>query len=663
MTPRRTRSHRFPFTSSIVGGALAVTLAAAAPAVAQDAPPADDAQAQLEELGNTLKAAVMSGSMTEREAMAIYAEMAARIGGEDGRKDAAGDKAAAKRQAAAAKRGAAPERSAVDRLMPRSVTDLTALLSADFGRRDIRTLVEELDLDADQSAILEVLVDDYRIAIDTAKSPLIEAIGRYDRAASAAWMADALVRAEEGSRGAEERTRARVESMRRRMDARLANAEDDADRARIEARFTRWTDEMLRATSDLETRLESIRARVAGEMAEMGGEGEVEAGDLLRLAEQLRADRTALRTGFTDSVAAISNDRQRGEDDTRLAAAFSRVTLNRDLAGGRFGGESMDLWATMQEVLVTGDSAATMAVAEGLRAATPEITTLMDARTEATLDREVAGIAALARRDRDEPGAGWKDIGGAPSPAFEAAARRELAASLAVRDEMLALLDRTAAEMDAETGDAVATTAFRDGALRRGFPAEMRVRWTERAVRAALRLDDLTDESRDAVLTIESETQPQLRELRERAVAERIRLDPTMARRMLDLRADSANKALADADAKDMDRTIGAMWRGLEAPAFDAIDDEAERRFRAALTPEQFERLPSRRAEKLAAGKNGGDDGKGNGKGDGDDWRTDPKARAAVIAEIEAAVAAGTLDRASADEKIDWVNGSGNSKD
>ena len=167
--------------------------------------------------------------------------------------------------------------------------------------------------------------------------------------------------------------------------------------------------------------------------------------------------------------------------------------------------------------------------------------------------------------------------------------------SVAVRDALRTLLDDSSTYLDEQDPDLGLSNVYREAALRRGFPIEMRQRWSERSVTMALQLDGLDDDTRDALLAIESENSLEFAALRNDAIIKCIARDPKLSRDFID--------AEFDRNGKQMDWNP-ELWLGINYEAFSFIDDRTESQLRVILTTEQFETLALlKRAEGRAVGK------------------------------------------------------------
>ncbi|MFK7962143.1 MAG: hypothetical protein AB8G96_16645 [Phycisphaerales bacterium] len=584
---------------------------------------ARDELEELEELGSTLKAAVVSGAMSEEDATKLYFIMAERLarGKQEGIQGA--DAGAADGQ---------PSKREIT-LSPPSPRQIRMLFQPEFLRRDISILRNVLNLDRDQTTIADVLIDDYRQALDIAATPLREALTRYQRSTTDQWIVSVFDRIDIAQ--ADEA----VANMERALEAwNEANAKDevpsdstpDVQSAQARLKADAFSRRMIEATRTMDERIAALRQRVEAERADRQ-QTEVTAQDLVRLATVLRAERAALRTVLLESIEAITTDRQRGASNAMLDRTIARIQVSHLLPRGRLSGETMNLWAALSEAeaeaeaggkadpVATGGPPST-SPAKQLEDGLPTIATLLDQRATATIDREIAGLAFNAAHDRllREGGGATvdKDAGSmkAATRPFAAAVRREFDMSVAVRDALLDSL-RTSASVEPEPvtvaepeAEAAAISEFirqyRNAALRRGFPTEMQARWSERAVATAAAIAGLDAAARDALSDLKIELNSTLRQLRVEAVALRVQHETDVARAQTeaefgDREGQGDGKENAKGDAFGLER-----WFGMRFNEFAAVDDQVERRLRDILTDQQFESLPMRRdTRKAGAGK------------------------------------------------------------
>lgn len=593
-TSSRARGRRLP-----IALVTALCIAAAGAHAGQDKAAREEIGAQIEELGTTLRAAAMSGAISGPEARQIYGRVVRAA------------KAAYVRDFGEGKNEADARPSAKGntvRLRAPRPERIDMLLRAEFRRRDLEAVRNGLDLDGDQAMIVEHLFRDYEEAYDLAATPLREALAQYRGTSLNAYIAFAL-------EDAGVRLDAAVENARRadraEAVARMGDALARIDREKAEGlanasaedrlRYKEWKASMIVASSEIDERLAAIRDRATAQLADMGRtDVTITAQDVIRLATQLRSDRTQLRTDLVESLETLATAEQRGEANARFEGAIARIRIRAQLPHGRLGGESMDLWAALAETrerAVSDDAIGPLAaVAAVLWTRSPSIAAALDERTEAAIDREIEGLEYQAVRDRIAAASGEsivevekRRLASAVRP-YVAAAGRELTASVAVRDALLALLDECAASIGEGAADTGLSTAYRGAALRRGFPVETRQRWAERALASALDLEELDDGARETLRGVHSDVAIELTTLRGAAIAKRIARDPRLARDFIDSELEGIDMKFDD-----------DVWREPGHAAFAVIDDRVEALLRGILVTQQFERLPRRRGKKDVA--------------------------------------------------------------
>ncbi|MBT8486154.1 MAG: hypothetical protein KJO43_11280 [Phycisphaerae bacterium] len=603
-------SERFLRSMAILLIAIVMAIAADESAVAGPMPGdgdvEPDAVRELADLGDTLKAAVLSGAMSEEDAIKIWETMRRRL-----------EPPATPKPARDETRGGTPKRDLV-RLAAPEPEQVWLLLQPEFLGRDVTVLRDELMLDPDQTLILDVLLDDYREAFELASAPFRVALTRSRRATADRWITETLQRARiDGDVTALENTRSALEKLAEERGAKETPGKPeraDAAPSRREQRHRAWSQRMLAVTVQLEGRLAALRARVDEQLAELDREDAVITGErVLKMARSLRAERARLGRELAELIAAITTAEQRGPANDRLALALARVRVERLLPLGRFGGESMNLWAALSESVqrheANDDDPAVAAARRVLRERTLEIAGRLDHRAEATLDRELEGLAYLQWRDRAIAANGGA-AGGVPArqttaalTTYAAACRRELAASMMTRDALLDLLDGSVASIEAADSDAELAATYRDAALRRGFPTEMRRRWSERALTSANRLDDLDDETIEWLRGLSADIAQSLAALRADSIRRRLVRDPRLAREQVAVRFGGDERTIAWGSEH---------WFGINHQTLTEIDDRTEGELRAMLTAEQWSVLPARRRDAKISKE--GRDKKGNAR-------------------------------------------------
>jgi hypothetical protein len=601
---------------SIIAGLLILTGLACAQ---QDDPAAaqvrEEIGAQIKELSTTLRAAAMSGVISGREARMIYDRVveAAKASYVHG----FGDPSAKENDDA----GADPKTN-VARLFAPQPERVRLLLQPEFLRRDLPRLERTLDLDRSQMTIVQTLFEDYSKAFELAAAPLREALEQYRGSTINAYIAFALQDA--GVRldaAADNARRADRDEAMARMRATLSRIDEEkralsgGDRSEYKA----WKESVLAATSELDDRLAAIRERTTRQLNDMArDDARITADDVLRMARQLQADRAQLCIDLTRSIEAIATEEQRGVENTRLDTVLARMRIGMLLPHGRLGGESMNLWAALTEVSrdldePRGERGPLAYAEQSLDVRAPGIAARFDTRTEATIDREIAGIEYRALRDRIAAANGEsifevdrRRLIAAAGP-YVAALRREVTASVAVRDELLLVLNELVAALNEVYPASDVGSRLRDASLRRGFPVEMRPRWSEQAITSALELEDLQHDVFEALLLLDVEIASGLARLRATAIDKRVSRDPKLAREFI-------KGEFEDADIEFDDD----VWRELEFEGFTAIDDRTESQLRSLLTSDQFESLPSRPrgwdAWKKELGESKGQSGNGKSK-------------------------------------------------
>lgn len=537
----------------------------------------DETSDELEELGTTLKAAVMSGAMSEEEAKQVYlaAEATLLEGDTDWR-----NKVEAWMNSA---EGRASPKARIMRLSVPEAGRITALWQPDFSSLQLSVLRDELRLDRDQMEILRATLGGYQEAIELASAPLRDALQRYQRARIQERVASSLERVRPI------RTREAVALSERAFKENLKQSEEKLEEIDEESR-AKWQESLQQiadAAASLDERLAILRERAEARLADAKRErSQVTANDLVSLAVELRDERVRLSSTFTDMVElVVARDESEAELE-RVQRALALMRINQELQHGRLSGETMNLWVALSdadlppEVQITAN--------ETLNRQITTIAALVDQRRDAALDREIRGLEYLRMRDRSDADAESRLAAAAP---FATACWNELTSSIALRDALYALLKPCVQHLEESHPETNWPSALRDAALRRGFPAETRTRWSERAIVAALQLESLDENTRDVLLAIQTQIRSELAALRTDAVARSMARDPKLARDAID-RAFGGNDEPLDWEPE--------MWLGHHHEGYESIDERVEGQLRALLSPEQLDALPARMS---AAGK------------------------------------------------------------
>tara|TARA_Y100000589_G_scaffold282021_3_gene279307 strand:+ start:10657 stop:12495 length:1839 start_codon:yes stop_codon:yes gene_type:complete len=575
---------------------------------------------QLAQLGTSLKAAVLSGSMTEEDARAIWesagevrklqAEMETLLA--DGSQEEVGEDA----------------KSQTLRLIPPDPRSPRLLLQPEFLKRDSLTIIESMELDPQRSEIVDLVFRDYVGSYELISQPLVTALQRYRRSQVGRDLAEAVDRLDRQLSTQDIDMTAAMDTMQERLEeyARQAvakqGAETEEGREKSRALAQEWVAELEGGLDSLDENMNRLRERlvIAIEQTEQAG-SEVTPEDLYRLATALRQQRDAIRTDVLETLQlTIAED----GDQERLAglrSAMQRLQFTSGLRLARLGGERIDPRAVLEGSVSAGEP-----VRMRLVEMEPQLAGLARNRLDTALDRELAGIRLMveARKAIDEfggeefvPGERWERIIDPYADSWQS----QIDASVACRDGILDAIDElTVLLMEQEVESAF---AYRDLALRRGFPDEMRVRWYDRALAAALELDGLAEEVAAAITELRDRVSFEARAIRDRAIAGRMERDVELA-----------NAPVLSLWGLEDDK--GALfeesdWRGREFEAHRLLNDEVEDSLRILLDPVQFDRLPPRRwqwsdeakekerkagAKRSGRGKGSGGKGSG-GKGSG----------------------------------------------
>lgn len=600
---RQNLSDRFRFAGFAAATALIVSVALTTFKTLANKPPetsaAQDSEIELRELGETLKAAVLSGTLSEEDATAIYHSIKSRLAPENAKTKGISSKDA---------NGKYVSKFDIMRLAAPRPGQITALLRPDFLRRDLQLLQSELDLGRDQMAIIEILFLDYFESHELIVLPFREGLNSYRQSSADHWVAAAL-------------DRATIED----VDVAVANTKDAikqfekasvkkdtlSDTSRKRAARDDWTERMIQVTANMEQRLEDLRSRVQARLAEIESSGSiVTANDLVSFARKLRDERAQLRAEFVKSLELTCIIRQTESEKTRFVKAIARVLIEHNLNHGRLGGESMNLWAALIDTARSSKSrrGRNMELYEIKMMLDRRVLTLaakLDERMKATIDREVSGLEFLAARDgiRNSTKAREASVGfdiarpGIALRPFAQASKSELLASVAVRDELLKQLDESAELIDEIFPVRNLSTIYRDAAMKRGFRSEMRERWSERALKTALQLDDLDEESQLALVSIQIDLMVSLAAFRADAITKRIERDPKRALERIEAQLEEKNSRNKKFD---LDEVLGFNHK-----QYSALDEQLEGQLKAILTAEQFASLPARVEAKSSKGSKG----------------------------------------------------------
>lgn len=531
-----------------------------------------DEEGELEDFGGTLKAAVMSGAMSQEDAIKAYFIIAERLG--RGIKEANSDK----KGASSDKKGASKDSKKQENqkrsfnLNTPSPLNVEALLQPEFLRRDLLTISEDMGLDKTQQIILEAILENYEDSFNTVIVPLQQALQNYERDATNRWLSDVLGNiAIPDAIDAENSIREQIAEWRVSK-----NLEEDNEA------LQEFEERLLTLTRNMDERLDALRMRVATDIS-MLENIDVTSSDLLTIAKKLRDDREQLRLDFIQSMYVILLKEQLGENDAIFNNAISSQQIRNMLNHGRFSGDSMNLWSALSQVdiPISEDDVYPGAFNHAktiLKNRVTDIAELFDARLTATINREIAGLelqvkidlAGVDSQHTDEPINASK---------FENKIKKETSSSIEVRDGLLILLEESMVGCKTQY-DRELLSKYRTASLRQGFPQEMRMRWCEIATDMALKIKSLDATIVEALNVIDVEMTIALIILQKEAISKRIEHENELA--------DSQFEPKKEKNEKQFELRLGMNY-----DEFEELNRNVEIQIESMLTIEQFETIPT----------------------------------------------------------------------
>ena len=574
-----------------------VLLLLVSPADVLAAKPEGGGGSELGQLGASLKAAVLSGSMTEEDARSIWGSAMEVQKLQSEMETLLSDKAEVVADDA---------KSQTMRLIPPDPRAPRLLLQPEFLERDGLFITESLDLDSQRSEIVELVFRDYVGSYELISQPLVAALQRYRRSQVGRDLAEAVARLDRQLSTQDIDMAAAMDTMEERLEdyARQAvakqGAESEEGREKSRALAQEWVRELEGGLDSLDENMSRLRERLVLAIEGMEEAGEdVTPQDLYRLATGLQQQRDAIRADVLETLRLTIVEGEDAGRSAELDAVMQQLRFASGLRLARLGGERIDPRSAADAMAELPSSVGAL-----LTAMDPVLAQLSNRRMESAIDREIAGIRMMvdARRAIDQydgeafvPDDRW-DAVIAP---YAAAWLKQIDASVACRDGVLEMVDEMTVLLMEENVDAA--LAYRDLALQRGFPDEMRRRWYDRALAAAVRLEGVSDEIMESLLRLRKDASAAAREIRDRAIGGRMERDLELARapvRSLWGMEEGAKDVFEESD-----------WRGREFEAHRILGDEVEDALRILLAPVQFEQLPPRQwqwEEKPAGDKAGG---------------------------------------------------------
>ena len=567
-------------TFLVLISASILTLAASLPAAAQS-----DAETKqgLQSLGGEIKAARLFGLLDDEAAKEMYEEIAEflyrDIKGE-GENKGEGEMGEDDKR-----RGG----MTFARFLVKDGGDFTTLLRPEFLSRDIEPLADAVGDDPGLVAVIESLLEDYEREFLIQSKAFQDSLALARAGYEFAMIDQSLSRIPEVPM-----TRAEID---RRVD--VWNQESGLGR-RDPTMVADWAERMI---TSLQSRVLRIREVIATRTAEIEAEGGApSARELLAMMAALRQARIELRQALEANLQSVVPEAM----SANVEAALDRVRLEHGRIDARFGGADIDLERAIRGLELTEE--AEISILEEMVEANALIADLIDARTEARVEREAkAGRLLAAEVEGDEARLEQR------AKAVMTAADREISAGLAVRDAILGQMMMIHANLDGMDPELAAD--FLRMARRDGFPDQMRRRWCERAIEAGVLIPELDEEVLQAILELQFYVIERLTPLQAQAIENRLQLEPRLGRAMVDGLQDGY------ASAKEMG---DASWREPGFEQFDALDCEVGTRLLELLGPELVKSLPvheclgtlpDKAKEEMKKGKG---DSKGGSKGGGD---------------------------------------------
>ena len=575
---------------------------------------ADLSDVEMEALGQSLKAAVISGQMDKAEAKALWEAALTEI-----KSDEEDDK----EEDDEASQGKENPKSYIGGLIPPNPTRPVRLLEPEFLTRDVQFLVSRLELDQERARIIKIIIQDYTSAFEAISTPLTDAIERYQQMQSNRELEDQIAQLDRATIFNDQDMDQAIETMSDRVreyalasvnkegDGRGVNAQGRAEI--VQKRASEWTQGLTEGLKNLNDQMSSLRARMQARLEKVPVAGEqVTAKELVQMGTQLREQRAALKVDVFEmlQVLVVLNDIE--TEQAALNDALAELDLRHNLRHARMGGEFINPWSILIDAFPSSpiDPLAEAALEERK----PFLASAIQERERQAIAREIAGLQLLADRDLliaqygDEDNAGmdrWLEI---VAP-FAKAWNRQIEASINYRNQLLSLVDYTTnivAEQDASIAH-----RYHQIAMQQGFAPEMRTRWCERALQTAMKLDDLNQVAILLLRDLSNSTSSEIKMIREQAISKRMKRDPELARQPV--------LSLWGLDPKADKPWITEDWTGQEYDAHTKLNERTETTLRSILTPAQFNMLPYRQGskdqDKGKLGENKGKQRNGSDKG------------------------------------------------
>jgi hypothetical protein len=440
------------------------------------------------------------------------------------------------------------------------------LLRPEFHRRDVAYLQDQLELDRSIATIVETMVEDYN-ELHTEK-------------------ADAFRRA---------LSQSRRRGALNKVDGVLSRMQDiKVDRDRAAERIGVIQNEekrqfMFDRLDNFEENLGNLRGALVDRREEILATGDVPSRASI---QQMFNEFESFRTQQYDNVSGGLEALLPEERSAQVAALLAELRLEQARIDGTMGGMDVDLAAALREGMPDEETdKETRALLEEanakLSAAAKEWTNKTIRREERGLELDTANMQGEASRIDTA------------SQAYVSALSSELTANINLRNETQNAIDAIAEDLISR--DQAAARRFLTSARQQGFKAQMRQRWCQEALRSAIELDDLEEEVLLELIALQEEIAPQIQQIREQAIQQRLQNEPRVARERIAKMRDPESR--------------GPGMKAFDEPnaeAFQRVDEQVERQLIALLGEERFQTLPRRPGTRPKKGQS--KDAKGGGK-------------------------------------------------
>ena len=454
--------------------------------------------------------------------------------------------------------------------------EIRELLEPDFSRRDMPLFVEQLNLDEGQRAIVEALLDDYEDSFGTGSEMVQGDLTDLGRSMMQSFMGGGAMA------DMRERMGERMRDIRAELEEMEANGEELTSEERrdfFRERMQETSQEMMQDAMDT-----GAFDEARGVMTEM-----------LDILEDWVGERTRLHDTFVANV-----EIQLDDDQMVLWPAFDRfLTREKSLPRGRLSGEDVNLFLMLDESEL---SDATFDSLDGLL---DEYEMALHQAISTRDDYLLNSAPKLFKAMRDGD---VKD------------AERVLKQQVRFREAVRDINDRYREAFLEMIEIPEERTRLNDAILEEAYERIYRPTWAHRAFESALEIEDLGDDTNNAILALQATF-----------LAEMANRNRTL---MIELRKsegdDQVEQGTRMVTMMSGDFSGGMPWGRGGRSSRDGEEDryragmsergEAEERYveqlRALLTPEQQEALPERR------GRGGGRGGWGGwGGGDNEERR------------------------------------------